>query len=144
MSFEPTEGFSLVGVDLLVDEEDFPGVHIAVETLTGDFAKVTEQRGNTKAFRDAPNKKATENCIFVGTLTQSSTIQALKAAGKIDTSSIESKWESWMTVCVRSPFGAYENALVIIGSDKRGAIYGAYSLSEQIGISPSVNTLETL
>ena len=29
-----------------------------------------------------------------------------------------------------------ENALVIIGSDKRGTIYGIYDLSEQMGVSP--------
>jgi hypothetical protein len=28
------------------------------------------------------------------------------------------------------------SALVIAGSDKRGAIFGVYSLSEQLGVSP--------
>lgn len=135
VSFEPGEGFSLVGIDLIVDEGDFACVHIAVETLAGDFARVTQQARNVKVNRKA-TRVASRDCILVGTLAQSSTVQTLKQAGKIDTSEIDSKWESWMTVCISSPFDAYENALVIIGSDKRGAIYGTYSLSEQIGISP--------
>jgi hypothetical protein len=41
-----------------------------------------------------------------------------------------------MTTIVHNPFDGYDNALVIVGSDKRGAIFGTYSLSEQIGVSP--------
>lgn len=135
VSFEPGEGFSLIGVDLVVDEEEYSGVHIAAETLASDFAKVTKKEANNKVNCKA-SKPATKNCIFIGTLSQSPIIQALKAAGRINTCGLDGKWESWMTVCVSDPFGCYKNALVIVGSDKRGAIYGAYSLSEQIGISP--------
>lgn len=37
---------------------------------------------------------------------------------------------------VSQPFAGVSEALVIAGSDKRGAIYGIYELSEQIGVSP--------
>jgi hypothetical protein len=135
VSFDPDSGFSLVGIDLVVDTEDFPGVHIAVENLAKDFGKVTGQGGGTKVDWKAATA-STKNCILIGTLSQSPTVQLLQKSGKIDTSEINGKWESWMTICISHPFGAYDNALVIVGSDKRGAIYGAYSLSEQIGVSP--------
>ena len=35
-----------------------------------------------------------------------------------------------------APFEGVDRALVILGSDKRGTIYGLYSLSEHIGVSP--------
>lgn len=138
VSFTSGEGFSLLGADLIVDKGEFPGVHIAVETLAGDFAKVTQQEGNAKVDRESSGKRS-QNCVFIGTLAQSSTVQSLKDAGKIDTQKLEGKWESWMTVSIESPFDNYEHGLIIVGSDKRGAIFGAYSLSQQIGISPWVS-----
>jgi hypothetical protein len=132
VSFEASEGFSLIGADLIVDEEDFPGVHIAVDDLAQDFGRVTGQGGNIKVDGNAP-KTAARNCILVGTLEKSPSIRTLKEAGRIETGKLESKWESWMTVCLTDPFKGYSNGLVVVGSDKRGAIYGTYSLSEQIG-----------
>jgi hypothetical protein len=41
-----------------------------------------------------------------------------------------------MTTIVENPFKGCHKALVIAGSDKRGAIFGVYTLSEQIGVSP--------
>lgn len=49
---------------------------------------------------------------------------------------IEGQWESYVTTMVPEPVPGWERALVIAGSDKRGTIYGIYSLSEQIGVSP--------
>jgi hypothetical protein len=37
---------------------------------------------------------------------------------------------------VQSPIPGIESALVIVGSDRRGAIYGLYDVSEQIGVLP--------
>ena len=41
-----------------------------------------------------------------------------------------------MLQVVPRPRPGIARALVIAGSDKRGAIYGIYDLSEQIGVSP--------
>ena len=135
VTFEAGDGFSLVGIDLVIDEEDFTGLHIAVDNLAKDFSSVTKQEGNVKVNRSL-KKTASKNCIFVGSLAKSPTIRRLKEEGKLATTEIDGKWESWMTACVKTPFGDYENALVISGSDKRGAIFGTYSLSQQIGVSP--------
>lgn len=134
VTFEAGDGFSLVGIDLVIDEEDFAGLHIAVDNLAKDFSSVTKQDGNFKV--SSLKKTASKNCIFIGSLAKSSTIRRLKEEGKLVTTEIDGKWESWMTACVKNPFGDYENALVIAGSDKRGAIFGTYSLSQQIGVSP--------
>jgi hypothetical protein len=41
-----------------------------------------------------------------------------------------------MTQLVLNPAPGVAQALVIAGSDKRGAIFGVYDLSQQIGVSP--------
>ncbi|KAI6781015.1 uncharacterized protein J7T54_003157 [Emericellopsis cladophorae] len=134
VAFEAGKGFSLVGADLIVDDEDYKGVHIAVEALTADFDKVTAQGRHRKVDRSA--RRSSNVCIIVGTLAKSSTIQSLEGAGKINVADIQGTWESWITACVEKPVDDYDCGLVIAGSDKRGAIFGAYSLSQQIGISP--------
>jgi len=62
--------------------------------------------------------------IFIGTL-QSSFIKALH----LDTSGLTGKWEAFRIV-------AAQGRLCVIGSDKRGAAYGALELSRQLGVSP--------
>lgn len=49
---------------------------------------------------------------------------------------MEGKREKYLLQTVSSPCDGVEKALVIAGSDKRGAIYGIYELSGQIGVSP--------
>ena len=55
---------------------------------------------------------------------------------KIDVSDIENKWESTLTEVVENPFPGVQKALVIVGSDKRGTIFGLFDLSRKIGVSP--------
>ena len=44
--------------------------------------------------------------------------------------------EGWRIAAVAQPLPGVERALVIVGSDRRGTVYGVYELSEQIGVSP--------
>jgi hypothetical protein len=69
-------------------------------------------------------------------LGKSALIDQLVRTGKIDVSSIEGKWESFLIQVVPQPAPGVDNALVICGSDKRGTIFGIYDLSENIGVSP--------
>ncbi|KKP06738.1 hypothetical protein THAR02_01123 [Trichoderma harzianum] len=135
VTFEPGDGFSIVGAEIFVDEQDYEGVHIAANNLSQDFTKVTGQRCNP-IVKTRPSAPPARSCIVIGSLTKSPLIQQLKEQGKIDPSQIEGKWESWITTVVHEPFDGYDDALVIAGSDKRGTIFGTYSLSEQIGVSP--------
>jgi hypothetical protein len=135
VSFELGEGFDLVKAAIVVDEEDFEGVRIAAKNLAFDFTRVTGQETSLIA-PSGLFQSTTQNYIIIGTISRSPIVKTLKETGKVDTSRIDGKWESWMTVCVSEPLGSNQNALVIVGSDKRGAIYGIYSLSEQIGVSP--------
>jgi hypothetical protein len=135
VSFEPGDGFTIVGAEIFADEQDFPGVLIAANNLSQDFTKVTGRPCNP-IVKTRPSAPPARSCIVIGSLDKSPTIQLLREQGKIDPSRIEGKWESWMTTIVHNPFDGYDDALVIAGSDKRGTIFGTYSLSEQIGVSP--------
>lgn len=122
---------------IVVDERDHEGVHIAARNLAADFARVTKGsprpivRSNDASI-DVPGSVA----IVVGCVQSSPLVQRLESGGKVDFSGIQGKWESFQTSLVHEPFDGCNWAFVIAGSDKRGTIYGAYTLSEQIGLSP--------
>ena len=136
ISFEPIPGgFPLAdggrAAPLLVDAGDWPGVVRVVGDLQADFERVSGSR--PPLLREPAGAPAV---VIVGTIGRSSFVDQLVREGRIDVSRIRGKWESWLTQVVEHPFPGVERALVIAGSDKRGSIYGAYDLSEQIGVSP--------
>ncbi len=119
-------------VPIYVDSADWPGVRRAAEGLGRDVEAVSGGRAlvGPTLPPDVPV------VVLVGTAGRSHLIDGLIAAGRIDVASIRGQWESWITETVDHPFPGVERALVVVGSDKRGAIYGAYGLSEDMGVSP--------
>lgn len=115
---------------LIVDEADWPGVIRAANDLVNDFSNVTGSKNALQQVKSSDNYCASGS-IIVGTIGNSSLIQSYIDQGLIDVSSIENKWESYIITTVDSC-----NTLVIAGSDKRGSIYGIYTISEQIGVNP--------
>jgi hypothetical protein len=110
-----------------VDSSDWPGVVRAAGDLRADVTRVT---GLT------PGAALTADTVIVGTLGKSAVIDRLVREHKIDVSTISGKWESFLIQVVARPAPGVASALVIAGSDKRGAIFGIYDVSEQIGVSP--------
>ncbi len=115
-----------------VDTRDWPGVIRAVKDLQADIARVTGRQ----AAIDNEAGSLGRNAIIVGTIGKSRIIDDLVQAGKIDTSQIAGKWESFLLQVVPNPLPKVSMGLIIAGSDKRGTIYGIYDLSEQMGVSP--------
>ena len=128
----------LVGATVLVERTDFAGIHHAGRALAEDFGRVTKGSPNPFQLLDQTSASETSprTAIIVGCIDSCRIIGQLERSGKIDTSSIKGKWESFLTAVVDNPLEGCEKALVIAGSDKRGAIFGAYTLSSQIGVSP--------
>ncbi|KAL7620831.1 hypothetical protein AAE478_009829 [Parahypoxylon ruwenzoriense] len=79
---------------------------------------------------------AENTVIIAGTLGHSRVIDDLVGAGKLNASGVQGKWESFTTTVVEDPIAGCSKAVVIIGSDPRGTIFGIYDISEQIGVSP--------
>ena len=117
---------------LFVEVNDYPGVFRAVRDLRDDVRRVT---GTVPSIiRDASTLKSP--AVLIGTIGHSPTIDALIKSGKIDVSPIMGKWESFIIQTIDNPLPGVDHAVVIVGSDKRGTIYGIYDVSEQIGVSP--------
>lgn len=117
---------------ILVSDTDFSGVKRVAQHLADDLSHVT---GSSYEVQSGTSFDST-HIVIVGTIGKNMWIDTLIEAGKIDVSSIRGKWESSITVVVETPFPDVTSALVIVGSDKRGTIYGMFELSRQIGVSP--------
>ena len=118
-------------VSIIIDANDFKGVIRTAEDLQKDILNVT---GSEPAIQNIPSE--CDNVVIIGTIGKSSLIDNLIKAGRIDVSDIAGKWESYIIQTVDDPMSGIGKALVIAGSDKRGTIYGIYTISEQIGVSP--------
>jgi hypothetical protein len=111
---------------VITDEGDYKGVLRAAAHLRQDLRSVT---GNTPATSG-------RNAIIAGSIGKSQMIDKLISDGKIPAGELSGKREKYIITLVSNPAEGIDKALVIAGSDKRGAIYGIYELSQQIGVSP--------
>jgi hypothetical protein len=75
--------------------------------------------------------KATGNVILIGTL-QSALIKGLH----LNIKTLQGRWESYSLQTISRPTKNINQALIIAGSDVRGAAYGVFNVSERIGVSP--------
>ena len=117
---------------LVVSAFDFPGVIEVMKMFQQDVEAVTGVV--PKLLLDAmPQSK---QAVIAGTLGKSTFIDQLIAAGKINVDDVRNKWENSLIQVVDNPFPNIERALVIVGSDKRGTMYGILEVSKQIGVSP--------
>ena len=95
---------------IVYDKNDWNGVKIAIGNLKKDLRAVT---GSDRAP------------IIVGTVGRRRIASEYKSICR----QLKGKWEQYI-ITVRN------GKLIILGSDKRGTIYGIYELSKQIGVSP--------
>lgn len=136
ITFQSSDGcVDLANTPIFVDVSDFQGIHLAVTDLSEDFARVTGGNANPIITVGSDEDINSDYAIIIGSL-QAPTIQRLVREKMLDVSDVEGSWESFITAVVELPIPGCQKALVIAGSDKRGAIFGVYTLSEQIGVSP--------
>ncbi|WP_334184729.1 glycosyl hydrolase 115 family protein [Novosphingobium sp.] len=127
--FEPMRGdFALAAqgrvAQVVTAPEDHDLVHIAADSLRADLSSVTGAQGSS------------DTQVWIGTLGRNPQIDRLVAAGRIDAAKLRGAWESFLIVPVANPEPGVRQALVILGSDRRGTAYGAYEISRAIGVSP--------
>ncbi len=118
--------------NLFIDSTDYQGVIRTLNDLKSDIGKVTGAEP-TVVFNKVPSEKFV---VITGTLGKSPVINQLIKEGKLDVKNIEGKWEAFIIQTIDNPMPGVEKALVVVGSDKRGTIYGIYDISESIGVSP--------
>ncbi len=113
-----------------------PAEHVLVGKVAGlfadDVARVTGYRPDVKVS----GKVSTRQPVVVGTLGHNAFIDRLVKQGKVNAKAIRGGWERYVVQVVDKPAKGVDRALVVVGSDKRGAAYGLLSLSEMMGVSP--------
>ncbi|TWJ01627.1 glycosyl hydrolase family 115 (putative glucuronidase) [Mucilaginibacter frigoritolerans] len=117
---------------LCSSETEYPGVIRAIKSLQTDIKYVT----NAEPQLITGNPTNAKQVVIIGTIGKSALIDKLIKFKKLNVSTISGKWEAHITQVVQNPLPGVSKALVIVGSDKRGTIYGIYDLSAQIGVSP--------
>jgi len=81
-------------------------------------------------------REASGDLIIAGIVGESAALEELVRTGRIDVADLAGQWEAYRQIIVDKPFPNVPRALVIAGSDRRGAVFGLYDISEKIGVSP--------
>ena len=101
---------------------------LAAEMLADDLASL----GAVRPKVSSDFRACTATCVVIGQY-QGPLIARLAREGHVDLSVLRGGWERYVRGVVRS---GGRRVLLIAGSDRRGAVYGAVDLSRALGISP--------
>lgn len=131
-----SNNFPIVNTDgkpsaISYDPLDYKGVIRAITDLQNDIKSVT---GVLAPINVENNLNSTN--IIIGTIGQSKLIDQLVKKKQLAVNDLTGKWESFVITTIKNTGKDGGNTLVIVGSDKRGTIYGIYELSKQLGVSP--------
>ena len=126
-------GFHLSDSEVCVafDATDSKTVRRVAELFAGDIRRVTD-----KAVPVAGDGSLGRKAVILGTLEGNAFIKELVTAGKLDVSAIKGGWEQFVIKQVQHPVEGVDEALVIAGTDRRAVAYGAFTVSERMGVSP--------
>lgn len=115
-----------------VDAEADSAVRRVAESFADDLGRV----GGTRAVMRHGPEQPSPTVVVIGVAGESQLIDALVEAGKLKLNDIEGAWEAFHIEVLHQPWPNVGRALVIAGSDRRGAIFGTYELSREMGVSP--------
>ncbi len=117
---------------IIVDPDANSAVKDAASAFSADVARVA----GTAALEVRAAPAVGQDAVVVGVIGSSPLIDDLIRRRLLSVGDITGKWEAFRQVVVENPFPGVRRALVIVGSDRRGAVFGIYDLSEKIGVSP--------
>lgn len=122
VSFEAhADGFALITdshpVNIVINESANSAIRIAAANLAADFGRVCGDDARILSTSTSP-------AIYVGTVDS----PVAKQSG-LDLKQLKGKRETYL-------MQVNADNIYIVGSDRRGAVYGIYELSEQLGVSP--------
>lgn len=119
---------------ILTDKADAEVVRIAATALAGDIKLITGVKPDVLAGVES----GSDNLVIAGTIGHCAYIDQMIQSGKLDVSSIQGKWESFVITTLSNPLKGVKQALVIAGSDRRGTAFGLFEISRLAGVSPWV------
>jgi hypothetical protein len=115
--------------------KDYDGLSLVASSLANDIYRITDR---TPSIITENTRLEGNILLIAGSIGNNDVIDMLIAERKIDTSPIKDKWECYQIQVIDQPLPNVEKAIIVMGSDKRGTIYGLYRISELIGVSPLV------
>lgn len=128
--FSIVEGTTTASI--LYDPSDYKLIQKSASFLADDIEKVTSKKPEVLTSINQANG----NLIIIGTIGNSPLIDRLIASKKLNVDAIRGGWERFIIQTIQNPLPNVKEALVVVGSDKRGAAYGTFTISEEIGVSP--------
>ncbi len=114
------------------DTADFASVKKTAQLFAEDIQRVTDKSPKIVSSKF----QFGEYVIIIGSVEKNQLIQELFKSKKLNIDSIRNKWECYTIKTIDKPFKGVKQALIIAGSDRRGTSYGAFTVSEAIGVSP--------
>ncbi|MBE5316509.1 MAG: glycosyl hydrolase 115 family protein [Xanthomonadales bacterium] len=111
---------------LLIDPQDPEAAQRAATAVRRDLVALA----GAEPADDSPH------AIIAGTLGHSPRIERMVAAGKLEVADLAGRWEAYSMQVVHQPEEGIERALVIVGADRRGTVFGLYELVRRLGVSP--------
>ena len=121
--------YDLAGAGIIVDSMDHEVVKKAAFFLASDLQSVTNKPSQVQ-FQQVTSP---EVVIVIGSLDRSVLLKKIIRQYRIPTDDIRGKWEAYKILTVQK---ANRTQLLVIGSDRRGAAYGAMEISRRMGVSP--------
>lgn len=121
-------------IPIVVEKEAYSGVQKIGSKSATDIELVTGKK--PEICSTIPKNQDT--IILYATVGKSALLDKLEQTGKVNFAAVRSLREVYGIYLVEEPWAGVKQALVVAGSDKRGTIYGIFSLSEVFGVSPLV------
>ncbi|MGP4039178.1 glycosyl hydrolase 115 family protein [Gracilibacillus sp. D59] len=112
-------------INIFLSQQELPAVRAAANNLTKDIYQVC---GGKAEVTDGEGK------IVIGTLTNNKDIERIIEDNEINTECLRDlegnyRWEGYL-------LQEKDEILYIIGTDRRGTVFGIYEFSKMIGVSP--------
>ena len=130
---------ALNGAHLVCSADADPLERFVCDDLAADFGRVgltVSVAASVKVIQGNAPRHPAPLQIWFGRPGHHPAIDALAAQGRIDLRPLTGCWECFHLELVRNAAPGVPWALVIAGADRRGAAYGAYTLSQALGVSP--------
>jgi hypothetical protein len=105
-------------------------VRKAAELLSHDLSQLSGHRPLV-----APDLKVAKGAGVIVGLASSPEIAALLKRNHISTTAIDGKWETYGRATIPAPWDPKAKAILIFGSDERGAVWGVIDLTREMGVS---------
>ena len=130
---------------IVVDQSGYEGVKRIADKVAEDISRVLGERPSVIDEKELADGHY-ESVVICATLGKSPVLSELADKGLVDTDKLYKEQETgkepipkrevYLIQRLSGSFYGAQEILLICGSDKRGTIYGMFSLSEYIGVSP--------